>query len=96
MQVTLQSLMSPMKSNLCRRYRDVEGRADFRMRPPVYVLHYHDRSQARWKLAEGASETVSEFQLLDPALGLRVAAILGLNDIRQSCLLMTSMSPPTA
>ena len=94
MEIALQALVGAMKANLRGRDRDIEGRADLGVRPPVHILHYNHRSQTRWKLAEGLAKPAPELQLIDPALGLRVAVIFGLDDIGQSGLLMTGMTPP--
>ena len=45
--------MGTMKANLRRCDRDVEGRADLGVRPPVHILHDNHRPQARRELTEG-------------------------------------------
>jgi hypothetical protein len=94
MQIALKALVGAMKANLRGRDRDIKCCADLGMRPPVHILHYNHGSQTRWKLAEGLAKPAPELQLIDPALGLGVAVIFGLDDIGKSGLLVTGMTTP--
>ena len=62
------------------------ARADFGVRPPVYVLHDHHSSQTRRKLTEGLPEAMPELELIDPALGLGVCCDLRVRQRRLSAV----------
>ena len=86
--------MGAVEADLCSRDRDIESGADLEMRPAVEILHDHHRSQARWELTKGLAETAPELELINPALGLRVGAVLGFDDIGERGLLVAGLTAP--
>lgn len=94
MQVPLQALVGAMKANFGRRDRDVEGRTDLGVGPPVNILHDDHRTQTRGKLAEGLVKPAPELELIDSALGLGIAATLGLDDLGEGGVFVSDVSTP--
>ena len=86
--------MSAVEADLRNRDGDIKGGADLEMRPAVDILHDHHRSQTRWELTKGLAETAPELELINPALGLRVGAVLWFDDVGERGLLVAGLSAP--
>lgn len=86
--------MSAVQANLRCRHRDTEGSADFKMRPAVNIFHHNHRPQTEWELTEGLAKPSPELELIQPALGLGLAAVLGFDDVGEGGLLMAGLTAP--